>query len=137
MTCLVRKSITLITNALVAIALLPGCDVFTDAATRLAYDMESAAKKLRNHGDKYILHHETPSKQGECEGPYTVQLDKVGALIIWCKDKTGAVVSSPGTIYHRRFVQTPETYYLEKDAGETLVIELERRGDKAVIVKVH
>lgn len=116
---------------------LLGCDVFTDAATRLAYDIESAAKKLKHDGDKFTLHHETPSKRGECEGPYTVQLDKVGALIIWCKSESGTVVSSPGTSYHRRFVDTPQTYYLNKAAGETLVIELERHGSKTVIVKVY
>lgn len=129
--------VTLRTTALVAILFLSGCDVFTDAATRLAYDIESAAKKLRNHGDRFTLHHETPSKRGECSGPYTVQLDQVGALIIWCKDENGEVLSSPGTSYHRRFVHTPETYYLDKEAGETLIIELEQKGTNAVIVRVQ
>lgn len=134
---LAHMNIALQMTALVAIFLLSGCDVFTDPATRLAYDIEYAAKKLKNHGDKFTLYHETPSKRGECGGPYTVQLDKVGALIIWCKDENGEISSSPGTSYHRRFVQTPETYYLEKAAGETLVIELEQRGGKAIIVNVH
>lgn len=123
--------------AWLAILFLSGCDVFTDAATRLAYDIEFAAKHLKDHGDRFTLRHETPSKRGECSGPYAVQLDRVGALIIWCKDENGEVVSSPGTSYHRRFVHTPETYYLDKEAGETLVIELEKKGDKAVIVKVY
>jgi hypothetical protein len=135
--CRARMKIALRMTALVAMFLLSGCDVFTDAATRLAYDIESAAKKLKNHGDKFTLYHETPSKRGECGGPYTVQFDKVGALIIWCKDEDGKVSTSPGTSYHRRFVQTPETYYLDKAAGETLVIELEQQRDKVVIVKVH
>lgn len=137
MTGLARTNIALRITAVVAMLFFSGCDVFTDAATRLAYDLESAAKKLKNHGDTYTLRHETPSKRGECGGPYTVQLDKVGALIFWCKDENGEVVSSPGTSYHRRFVHTPETYYLEKEAGETLVIELEQKGSKAVIVEVH
>lgn len=134
---LVHRNIVLRVTTLVAILLLSGCDIFTDAATRLAYDIESAAKKLKNHGDRFTLRHETPSKRGECSGPYTVQLDKVGALVIWCKDENGEILSSPGTSYHRRFVQTPETHYLNKEAGETLVIELEQQGSKAVIVKVH
>lgn len=134
---LVRTNIALRMAALVAVFLSSGCDLFTDAATRLAYDIESAAKELKNHGDKFTLYHKTPSKRGECGGPYTVQLDKVGALVIWCKDENGKVRASPGTSYHRRFVQTPVTYYLDKAAGETLVIELERKGDKAVIVSVH
>lgn len=117
--------------------LLPGCGAFTDAATRLAHDLESAARTLEEPGDRVTLYHETPSRRGQCAGPYTVQLDKVGALVFWCKDEHGEVQASPGTSYHRRFVDTPETYYLEKDAGETLVIELERRDGKAVIVDVH
>ncbi|HDP88569.1 MAG TPA: hypothetical protein ENN42_01195 [Thioalkalivibrio sp.] len=122
---------------LVAILFLSGCDIFTDTATRLAYDIESAAKKLKSHGDRFTLYHETPSKRGECSGPYTVQLDKVGALVIWCKNENDEVLSSHGTSYHRRFVQTPETYYLDKEAGDALVIELEQKGSKAVIVNVY
>lgn len=120
-----------------AVVVLAGCDLFTDAATRLAYDLESAAGKLKHDGDRHTLNHPVPSAKGECEGPYTVQLDKVGALIFWCKDDTGAVLSSPGTSYHRRFVDTPVTWYLEKPAREALVIELEQVGSRAVIVDVR
>lgn len=123
-------------TALVTVLLLSGCNLFTDAATRLAYDLESATRNLKNHGDRFTLHH-SPSQRGDCDGPYTVQLDQVGALVIWCRDEKGTVLSSPGTSYHRRFVETPETYYLNKGAGETLVIELEQQGSKAVIVGVY
>ena len=122
---------------LVVVVLLAGCDLFTDAATRLAYDLESAAGKLKRHGDRYTLTHAVPSAEGECEGPYTVQLDKTGALIFGCKDDSGAVLSSPGTSYHRRFVDTPLTWYLEKPPREALVIELEQVGSRAVIVEVR
>lgn len=123
--------------ALAAVCVLSGCGVFTDAATRLAFDIESSARKLKADGDRITLHHEMPSRPGECAGPYTVQLDKVGALVLWCRDADGKVLSSPGTSHHSRFVQTPETYYLHKGAGETLVIELERRGRHAVIIDVR
>lgn len=122
---------------LAAILLMTGCDLFTDAATRLAHDLEDAATALRQEGDTVTLRHETPSRRGACAGPYTVQLDQVGALVIWCKDGHDEVVASPGTSYHRRFVTTPETYRVEKSAGETLVIELEQRGGEAVIVEVR
>jgi len=58
-------------------------------------------------------------------------------LVIWCKNENDEVLSSHGTSYHRRFVQTPETYYLDKEAGDALVIELEQKGSKAVIVNVY
>lgn len=120
-----------------SVFLLSGCDYFTDAATRIAYDIESATRELRDEGDRYTLYHAVPSRRGECDGPYKVQFDKVGALIVWCRDEAGEVVASPGTSYHRRFVHTPETYILDKPAGETLVIELEKRGGRVVIIDVR
>jgi hypothetical protein len=120
-----------------AVLLVAGCDVLTDAATRLAFEIEAAARSLERDGDRVTLRHEVPSRPGECEGPYTVQLDKVGALVFWCRDAEGNVLASPGTSHHRRFVRTPETYYLHKQAGEPLVIELERRAGEVVIVDVQ
>lgn len=121
---------------LLSLLLLTGC--FTDAATRIAYDIENAAKRVGNaENTKFTLAHRTPSKNGECESGYKVQLDKVGALIIWCKDKENKqTLSSHSTSYHSRFVDTPQTYLLEKNAGETLFIELERRNGRVVIADV-
>jgi hypothetical protein len=123
---------------LILLATTAGCDVFTDAATRLAYDIEAGAGKLgREDGARYSIQHKTPSKSGECVGPYTVQFDKVGALIIWCKDAAGQTVSSHSTSYHARFVDTPKTYILDKQAGATLTIDIERRNGRAVITDVR
>ena len=112
------------------------CACLTDAATRLAYELESAAGRLdRTEGATYRLVHRVPSKRGECEGPYRVQLDRVGALVIWCQDTTGTrTVSSHSTSYHARFVATPTTTIVDKPANAPLVIDLERRGGRAVIV---
>jgi hypothetical protein len=124
--------------ALVLAAALSGCGFFTDAATRLAYDLESAASRLgRTEGSRYTLVHKTPSKSGECVGPYKVQLDKVGALVIWCYDEAGTTVSSHSTSYHGRYVGTPETIIVDKPARSPLDIDLERRGGRAVIVGVR
>ena len=56
------------------------------------------------------IRHKTPSKSGECVGPYTVPFDKVGMLVIWCTDETGMTVAigesppgrRPGGIAARR-----------------------------------
>jgi len=118
------------------VLLLSAC--FTDAATRLAFDIEAAAGRVgRSEGSRYTLVHHTPPKSGECVGPYKVQLDHVGAIVIWCKDATlDKTVSSHGTSYHGRFVHTPETHILDKSAAEPLVIELERRDGRVVIASV-
>jgi hypothetical protein len=121
---------------LLPVLLLAGCFIeWTDAATRLAYDIEAGAGRVgRANGAKVAIEHRTPSKAGECENSYKVQLDKVGAIIIWCKDAGGdKVVSSHSTSYHGRFVDTPRTYILEKKAREILVIELERRDGRVII----
>src|SRR5882672_8996818 len=90
---------------LLLLAVPAGCNNFTDAATRLAYDIEAGAGHLGNEaGAKYSIQHHTPSAAGQCTGPYLVQLDKVGALVIWCKDESGKTVSSHSTSYHARFV---------------------------------
>lgn len=119
--------------ALLPPMLLAGC--LTDAATRIAYDLESGAKRVGPaEGARFTVEHGTPSKRGECEGRYTAQFDKVGAIIVWCKDADGVnVVSSHSTSYHGRFVDTPRTYILDKNPRETLVIELQRRGGRVVI----
>lgn len=123
---------------LVLLALTAGCDAFTDAATRIAYDIEAGAGRLgKEAGARYSIMHNTPSKSGECVGPYKVQLDKVGALIIWCKDEAGKTVSSHSTTYHGRFVDTPQTYILEKPAGSPLTIDIERRGSRAIVTKAY
>jgi hypothetical protein len=123
---------------LISLTTVTSCDIGTDTATRLAYDIEAGAGRLgRESGAKYSIQHNTPSKPGECIGPYTVQLDKVGALIIWCKDATGHTVSSHSTSYHARFVDTPQTYILEKPAGTTLTIDIERRDGRALVTNVR
>ena len=125
-------------SLLVLLAVNAGCGIPTDAATRLASDIEAGESRLgREGGASYSIQHHTPSKPGECIGPYTVQLDKVGALIVWCKDDSGKTVSSHSTSYHARFIDTPQTYVLEKPAGSTLTIDIERRGSRAVVTDVR
>lgn len=115
-----------------------GCDGWTDAATRLASDIEAGAGRLGGqNGAKHSIRHETPSKSDECTGPYTVQLDKVGAIIIWCKDAGGRTVSSHSTTYHARFIDTLQTWILEKPAGASLTIDIERRNGRAVVTDVR
>lgn len=110
----------------------------TDAATRLAHDIEAGADRVgRADGARYTLVHRVPSSAGECVGPYRVQFDQVGAIIVWCKDATGdTTVSSHSTSYHARFVDTPEARIVDKPAKDALVIDLERRGGRVVIVGV-
>lgn len=124
--------------SLCLLALAQSCDSFTDPATRLAADIEAASNRLGGAaGAAYTASHKTPSKAGDCAGPCTVQFDRVGALIVWCKDAAGATVSSHSTTYHARFVDTQRTFILDKPPGSALAIDLERRNGRAVIVDVR
>lgn len=131
-----RTKVPVAALAALSVAMLGGC--WTDAATRLAYDLEAGADKVgRDDGARYTIVHRAPSRRGECEGPYRVQVDKVGALVVWCKDTAGdSTVSSHSTSYHGRFVRTPQTWIIDKRAGESLNIGLERRAGSVVIVSV-
>ena len=121
----------------VGVLTLSGC--WTDPATRLAYDLEAAAGRVGSaEGSTYALVHHTPSHAGECDGPYRIQADKVGAIIVWCRDVSGtATLSSHSTSYHSRFLVTPETFIVDKRAREDLVVLLERRDGRVVISSVR
>lgn len=124
--------------AVFAFTSLFACGVATDPATRLAADIEAGADRLlAQDGATDSILHATPSRPGQCEGPYKVQLDKVGAMIVWCKDAAGRTVSSHSTSSHARYVETPQTYLVDKGVGETLIIDLERRRGRAVITDVR
>ncbi|BDD86547.1 hypothetical protein [Desulfofustis limnaeus] len=114
------------------------CDLFSDGATRIAYQIKDGVKKLeRREGAVYHLTEVTPEGFRQCSGPYTVQFDRVGAVIVWCRDTVGTTVSSHSTSYHRRFVTTEATTIIDKGTGETLTITLERRGSRAHLTAVR
>ena len=123
--------------ALLAVAiLLAGC---TDAATRIAYDLEKGAGALRRSSDATHCVEHAPKRLPEgCGEAYAVQFSASSSLVIWCKDAgNGKVTSSHSTTYHLRFVKVPRTLNIEKSAGERLSIELEKRGTEIIVVNVR
>ena len=110
----------------------------TDAATRLAYGIEAGESRLgKDAGARVSIRHKTPSKSGECVGPYPVQFDKVGMFVICCTDETGKTVSTHTTSCHARFVDKPRTHLLDKPAGSTLTIDIERRGSRVLVTSAY
>jgi len=123
--------------AALACAGLTGC---SDGATRLAYQIEAETAALARSGaSRVTLVHQPARRWGNgCAEAYKVQVDQVGALIIWCLDsRTGATTGSHSTSYHGRFVESPQTWIVEKKAGESLYIDLEKGRDKARVVAVR
>ena len=125
-------------GAAAMLAALAACGFATDPATRLAADLAEGADRLGGaDGARDSVHHATPSRPGQCDGPYKVQLDEVGAMIVWCYDAAGNTISSHSTSSHNRAVDTPRTWIVDKGAGETLIVDLERRGGRALITDVR
>jgi hypothetical protein len=137
--------------ALVALALFAGA--CTDAATRVAYDIESGSKKLGSaEGSRVEIRH-VPSRWPEgCAGSYTLHIGKGSAtadgngnfhinrdadgLSVRCYNSSGNP-HAWGTTYHLRFVDVPEAVEIEKPGGAAAVIEVERKSGRPVVVRLH
>jgi hypothetical protein len=137
--------------ALVAIAMF--ASACTDAATRVAYDIESGSKKLGSaEGSRIEIRH-VPSRWPEgCAGSYTLHIGKGSAtadgngnfhinrdangLSVRCYNSSGNP-HAWGTTYHLRFMDVPEAVDIEKQGGAAAVIEVERRGGRAAVVRLQ
>ena len=115
-----------------------GCGLFSNPATRIANRIEMAADALgAKDGSAYLLMNLSPSGSGECRGPYSVKFDPKGTLTVWCKDKAGQVISTASTSAYARMVLTPHSYMVNKSAGASLTINLQRQHGRAVIIGVQ
>lgn len=133
------------------------CLLFTaacsDAATRAAYDIESATRKLGTREGAHVeIAYAPRSWPSGCSGSYTVRIEKgaaaahsdgnvgiaenSGGLIVRCYGYDGNPAGW-GTTYHLRFVDVPATVEVTKNRGETAVIEIRRVSGKAVVVGMH
>ncbi len=112
-----------------AVALgLAGCDFMTDAATRLAYDLEREANALRKSGDSARVFTHTPKKSpAGITGPYTVRLVTRGTIQI----------GKYHTTYHLNFVEVPKTLRIQKADGEGFVVVLTRAGDTVQVAELR
>jgi hypothetical protein len=103
--------------------ILTGCS--SDAATRLAYDLEREAKTLLSSGDKTLAFtHKPQGPPDGVTGAYTVTF-KGGPL------GQGFLAFSKGshevwthTSYHLRFVEVPKDLRIRKGDGESFVVVL-------------
>ena len=99
-----------------SLALLAGCIAdFSDAATRLASDIEAGARL--EFGEQFF----------DAGKRTRMDCDRLGVQIEKTRQQH----------LHARFVDAPQTYILEKPAGATLTIDIERRGGRAVVTDVR
>ena len=120
---------------LLLLAPLAAFSACTDAATRVANDLESGAKHLRSSRamTATVDHAPTAAPEG-CAGAYTLQLSRASSLLIWCQDSIGA--PSHGTYtttYHLNFVTVPQTFIIHKDSGQHALIGLAMDGNAVAV----
>lgn len=127
-------------SALAGLLLLAGLacgGLGTDAATRLATDLRRGLRVLGTEEGARATLRSNPLRGAEAGGgSYEVQFDRAGALVVWCRDAEGRTTCSHSTSSHAPSVDTPRTWKVTKSAREPLVIQLTRRGGRAVIVAV-
>jgi hypothetical protein len=123
----------------------------SDAATRLAYDIESGVDKLgQSDGARASIAHGPRSWPEGCSGAYSLRIEKGGATSLGqnnfrIKDGSGGLSvrcagqgsGGWGTTYHLRFVDVPVTVEVSKNDGEAATIELQRVAGRAVLVGLH
>jgi hypothetical protein len=128
-------------GTLAALALmlsLSACERPNDPAVLIADALQSADKQLgRDEGARYTLVYPHVGARPLCRGKYRVQFNEVGALIAWCLDDSGNTIDSGSTTYHSNFADTARDFIVDLPDGAPLHIDLERRGDRALIVDVH
>jgi hypothetical protein len=107
----------------------------TDAATRVAYDLEAGAKRFRKAPTVAAAVEHSPKVSPEgCPGGYTLQLSEESALLVWCQDSiAGPAVSSHTTTYHLNYVDVPRTLIIHKGRGQHVWLDLAKDGDRIVV----
>lgn len=119
-----------------AVAMLSAC---SDGATRIAYEIESGVAAFQRSAAKTTsLRHVPEAWPDGCAGAYTVQFTAKSALVIWCRKPDGVEVQgSHITTYHLRFVDVPQTFKLDKGAGEPTFVDLAKDGGRVVVTAVR
>jgi hypothetical protein len=126
---------------------LSGCQLLTDGATRLAYDVESASRTLRRSEAKALsLTHRPISWPGGVTGPYQVVVEEspdslASGSSILVGDLNSRNYGLWGynwsTSYHRNFVRVPHTLRIRKPAGAPLGVRLHKNGPRIEVISLQ
>jgi hypothetical protein len=116
---------------------LAGC---TDAATRIAHDIEAGAKSLQASAETRATVRHEPSRWPEgCEGGYALEIGRgargdpgKGSITVRCAGR-GLYY----TTYHLNFVVVPATVSVRKEAGAPVLLLLEKRGGGIALTEIR
>jgi hypothetical protein len=123
-----------------AVCSVCGCRYLTDGGTRVGTQLERGAGELGNdEGATYTVTGITPAISDDCTGPYRVQFDN-GGVVVWCYDNGSPdqhVVGGGSTSHSVPYVDTPQTWIIDKPAGATISVDLKRSHARPIIAKVY
>jgi hypothetical protein len=116
---------------------LAGC---TDAATRIAYDLEAGAQSLKSSAETRAAVRHEPSRWPEgCDGGYDLEIGRgakgdpgKGSITVRCAGR-GLYY----TTYHLNFVVVPATLGVRKEAGAPVLLQLEKRGGGIALTEIQ
>jgi hypothetical protein len=127
--------------------LLAGCVLLKDGATRLAFQIEDAATKMRRSNLEHLVIKHTPSAlpagpSGAYEIVLQSSLDRPRTGGALCVNDLGSqnfknLGYNWATTYHLNFVQVPREMSVRKKAGEAAVLVLHKKGDLIEIESLH
>jgi hypothetical protein len=115
---------------LAVLAFLSGCNITTDAATRLAYDLEAGADRLIKSGKNELeVEHRPRSSPNGISGDYTILLQAVQRDRLSGTLAVGSVGGKRyGTSYHLNFMTVPKELSIRKAKGNPTYILLRKTG---------
>jgi hypothetical protein len=125
--------------ALAFVGFLAGCDDFlTDAATRLAYQIEREAKALRDSHETTRTFTHTPKNSPEgVTGAYVVTFVAGPLGKGYLAFSKGSQEQWYHTSYHLRFVHVTENLKISKAEGGSFMVVLKRVGDGIHITELR
>jgi hypothetical protein len=135
------------TSAATALLSLSGCHLLTDGATRLAYNVESASRTLRQSDARELAFTHRPASWPEgVTGPYEVIVkESPDSLASGSSILVGDLSSRNyglwgynwSTSYHRNFVRVPHTLRIRKPAGTPLGVHLRKNGPHIEVISLQ
>lgn len=136
-----------ITVCLLLPLLLSSCVLFTDGATRLAYDLEAGARTLRGLNQESLeVTHKARSFPDGVKGPYQIELQESlkhpaegGSLLVGDLESHnfGNWGYNWSTTYHLNFVRVPKHLIIRKAKAKPTILLLQKAGDSIDVVSIR
>ena len=112
------------------------CILMTDAATRLAYDLEREAGGLRSsRATTRVFEHRPVGWPAGCQSDFDLMFGAAGDIAVRCVDKEHRPTTGVHhtTTYHLRFVKVPRALSVSRRNGARIRVTLRKQGDAIIV----